>query len=104
MLTVTLFTIAKMWNKPKDDVVHIYNGILLLSHKKEQNNAIFSNMGEPRDCHIERGKADKDNDCLYVEFLKIAQTNFFYKRERVTDVENKLVSGGRGRDKLGEWN
>ena len=42
----------------KDDVVHIYNGILLLSHKKkEQNNAIFSNMDGPRDCHIERSKA-----------------------------------------------
>ena len=27
----------------KEDVVHVYNGILL-SHKKEQNNAICSNM------------------------------------------------------------
>ena len=36
----------------KEDVVHIYNG-LLLSHKKEQNNAICSNMDEPRDCHTE---------------------------------------------------
>ena len=32
----------------KEDVVHIYNGILLI-HKKEQNNAIFSNMDGPRD-------------------------------------------------------
>ena len=32
----------------KEDVVHIYNGILL-SHKKEQNNAICSNMDGPRD-------------------------------------------------------
>ena len=36
----------------KEDVVHIYNGILL-SHKKEQNNAIFSNTDGPRDCHTE---------------------------------------------------
>ena len=34
----------------KEDVVHIYNGILL-SHKKEQNNAICSNMDGPRDYH-----------------------------------------------------
>jgi len=27
----------------KEDVVHIYKGILL-NHKKEQSNAIFSNM------------------------------------------------------------
>ena len=34
----------------KEDVVNIYNGILL-SHKKEQNNAICSDMDGPRDCH-----------------------------------------------------
>ena len=32
----------------KEDVVHIYDGILL-SHKKEWNNAICSNMDGPRD-------------------------------------------------------
>ena len=31
----------------KEDVVHIYNGILL-SNKKEQSNAICSNMDGPR--------------------------------------------------------
>ena len=34
----------------KEDVVHIHNGILL-SHKKEQNNAIHSNMDGSRDSH-----------------------------------------------------
>ena len=32
----------------KEDVVHIYNG-LLLSHEKEGNNSICSNMNGPRD-------------------------------------------------------
>ena len=32
----------------KEDVVHIYNG-MLFSHKKEQKNAICSNMDGPRD-------------------------------------------------------
>ena len=32
----------------KDNVVQIYNG-MLLSHRKEWNNAICSNMDEPRD-------------------------------------------------------
>ena len=36
----------------KENVVHIYNGILV-SLKKEQNNAIFSNMDGARDCHTE---------------------------------------------------
>ena len=36
----------------KEDVVQIYKGVLL-SHKKEQNHAICSNMDGPRDCHTE---------------------------------------------------
>ena len=34
----------------KEDVIHIYNGILL-SHEKERNNSICSNMDEAKDCH-----------------------------------------------------
>ena len=36
----------------KEDMVHIANGILI-SHKKEQNNAICSNMDGPRECLTE---------------------------------------------------
>ena len=39
----------------KEDVVHIYNGILL-SHKK-LNNAICSNMDGPRDDHTKWSKS-----------------------------------------------
>ena len=34
----------------QEDVVDMYNG-MLLSHQKESNNAIWSNMDEPRDYH-----------------------------------------------------
>ena len=34
------------------DMVYIYNRILL-SHKKEQNDAIYCDMDGPRDCHTE---------------------------------------------------
>ena len=34
----------------EEDVVQVHNGILL-GHKKEQNNAICSNMDGPRDSH-----------------------------------------------------
>jgi len=34
------------------DVVHVYNG-MLLSHKKERNNAICSIMDGPGQCHNE---------------------------------------------------
>ena len=45
-------------------VVHTYNGILL-SHKKEPNNAICSNMDGPRDCHTERSKSDTERQISY---------------------------------------
>ena len=59
MFIAALFTIAKTWKQPKcpstDEwiksyVVYIHNGILL-SHKKEQNNVICSNMDATRDSH-----------------------------------------------------
>ena len=45
-------------------MVHIYNGILL-NHKKEQNNAICSNMEGPRDCHTEWSKSDREGEISY---------------------------------------
>ena len=36
----------------KEDVVLIYNGILL-SHKNEWNNAIYNSMNRPRNMHSE---------------------------------------------------
>ena len=48
----------------KDDVVYMYNGILL-SHKKEQNNATCSNMDGPRDDHTKQSKSDKEKQISY---------------------------------------
>ena len=58
MFIAALFTIVKTWKQPKcpstDEWIkkmwYIYNEILL-SHKKEQNNAICSNMEETRGYH-----------------------------------------------------
>ena len=36
----------------EEDVVHIYNGILL-SHRKESNWVIYRDVNGPRDCHTE---------------------------------------------------
>ena len=64
----------------KKDAVYIYNGILL-SHRKEQNNAICSNMDGPRDCHTEWSKSDTEDKShmilhLHVESKKKATKNF----------------------------
>ena len=48
----------------KEDVVHIYNGILL-NHLKEWNNIICSHMNEPRECHNEWSKSDREEEILY---------------------------------------
>ena len=59
MFIAALFTIAMTWKQPKcplaDDwirkmEIYVHNGILLI-HKKEQNNAICSNLDGSRDFH-----------------------------------------------------
>ena len=40
-------------------MVYTYNGILL-SHTREWNNAIFSNMDGPGDDHTKGSKSEKD--------------------------------------------
>ena len=54
MLTAALFTIAKTWKQPKrpltDEWIKMWYGILL-SHKKEQNNAICNTLDGTRDSH-----------------------------------------------------
>jgi len=49
----------------KDDMVHVYNGILL-SHQKERNSAICSNMDRPGDDRTKRNKTEKTNVMLYI--------------------------------------
>ena len=48
----------------KENVVHIYNGILL-SHKKEQNNAICSNMDAIRNYHTKWSKSESERQTPY---------------------------------------
>ena len=83
----------------KEDVVSVYNGILL-SHKKEWNNALCSNMDGPRDYKSDRER-QISYDITYLWNLK------YTNRNRLTDIENKfMVTKGErvwGRDKLGVW-
>ena len=86
----TLMSINRWMDK--EDVVCIYNGILL-SHKKEQNNAICSNMDGPRDYHVEWSKSDteRQNEILLIcGILKKATVNLIIT-EVESDVENQHV-------------
>ena len=77
-------------------MLHMYNGIWL-SHKKEQNNAIFSNMDGPWDCHTEGSKSVTEgqipHDITYMWNLQKKGTNelFLQNKSRVMDVENQLM-------------
>ena len=67
----------------KENVVHIYNGILL-SHKKKWNNAISSNMNGARDYHTKWNKPDRERHLLYEttymwNIIKMIQKNLFIK-------------------------
>ena len=71
MFTVALVTIAKEKTSmftdsgmDKEDVVHIYIGILL-SHQKEQNNAICGNMDATRDYYSKWSKSEREIQIPY---------------------------------------
>ena len=89
----------------KEDVVHIYNG-LLLSHKKQWNNAICSNMDGPRDYHTKWSKSDREGqisyDITYVRNLKKRyKWTYLQNRNRLIDIENNLMvtKGERDRER-----
>ena len=85
----------------KEDVVHIYSGILL-SHKKEWNSAICSNMDGPRDYHTKWSKSDRERQIsyaiTYMWNLKKNDTNeLIYKRETDSQTHKQTYSYQRGK-------
>ena len=68
----------------KEDVVYIYNGILL-SHKKEWNWVICSEVDGPRVCQTEWSKSEKERQIPYVITymwnLKYSTNKLIYETE-----------------------
>ena len=90
----------------KEDVVHIYNGIVL-SHKKEWNNAICSNMDAPRDYHTKWNKSERERQIsyaiTYMWNLKYGTNEPIYKTKTDSHREQTCGcqgGGERGRDGL----
>ena len=54
----------------KENVVHMYNG-LLLSHWKEWDEAIDSNVDAPRECHAEWSISDREGDIYDIPYMWI---------------------------------
>ena len=84
----------------KEDVVHIYSGILL-SQKKEWNDAILhSNVDATRDYHTKWSKSDRERqipyDTIYMQNLKKKrQMNLFTKQKQTHRFQKKhMVTKG----------
>ena len=70
-------------------------------HKKEWNNAICSHLDRPRDYHTKWSKSERVRQILgyhlYVESKIWYKWTYLQKRNRLTDIENKLmVTKGEG--------
>ena len=65
-------------------MVDVYNGILL-SHEKEWNKAICSNMDKPRDYHTKWSKSERGRqisyDITYMWNVKCDTKELIYKTE-----------------------
>ena len=91
-------------------MVYIHNGILL-SHKKEWNNAICSNIDGPRDYHTKWSKSERERQIYDIAYMwnlkKWYKWTYLQNRNRLTDIGKKNKHGyqrGSGRrDKLGVW-
>ena len=88
----------------KEEVVYIHNGILL-SHKREWNNAICSNIDGSRDYHTKWSKSKRRtlSDITYMQNLKYGTNEPIYETDsQRTDLwlpQGRLCVG----DALGVW-
>ena len=92
----------------KEDVAHIYNGILL-SNKKGWNWFICRDVDGPRECHTKWSKSEKEKQWSYINTCmwnleKSYRWSFLQSRSRDTDIKNKCMDTKvMGGEELGDW-
>ena len=81
-------------------MVHTHNGIKL-SHDKQWNTAIHSNMDATTDYQTKWSKSNKDNTIwyLYVEFKIGHKWIYLWNKNKFMDIGNRMVAKCEG---LGE--
>ena len=88
----------------KEDVVFIYNG-LLLSHKGGWNNATCSNTDGPRDYHPKWNKSERERqipyDITYMWNLKYDTNELIYEKE--TDSQTQRTDLWLPEGQLFHW-
>ena len=91
----------------KEDVVYLYNG-LLLSHKKEQNYAICRDVNGPRVYHTEWGKSEREKQLSDIKayiwsIQKLCRWTYLKSRNRYADVEIKSINSKQGGGSRMNW-
>ena len=108
MFVAALFTVAKTWKQPKcsltDEQIkkmwcththtHTHTGILL-SHKKEWNNAICSNIDRPRDYHTKWSESEKDKYHMILLICEILKNDLLTKQKQA-HIHRKQAYGYHG--------
>ena len=81
----------------EEDMVYIYHGILL-SHKKEWDYAICSNMDEPRDYHTKCSKTEKEkyHNLLICKMQNIVNIDLFTEQKQTHKHRKLMVTKGEG--------
>ena len=114
MFVAALFTIARTWSTKmsinrwmdKEDVVHIYNG-MLLSHKKDEIMPFAAIWLDLKLVILSDVSQRKTNMwyCIYVESKQWYRWTYLQNRNRITDVKTnvQLPRGKREMEKLGDW-
>ena len=77
----------------KEDVLHMYNEILL-SHKKELIWVICYEMNKPRACYTEWNKSERQTSCINAYMWNLENWywwTYLQGRNGNTDIENVLV-------------
>ena len=82
----------------------IHNGVWL-SHKKEQNNAICSNMDGTRDSHTKASKSERQIPCdiTYIWNLMHGTNEPFHRKETHALGEQTRGCQGEGRGSGMDW-
>ena len=101
MSIAALFTIAKTWKQPKcpstDEWIKMWYIYTMEYYSAIKNNAICSDMNKTRDSHTKSERLTP-YDIIYLESNTSHKWTYLWKRNKLMDLENRLVvAKGEGR-------
>ena len=91
----------------KEVVVYTYNG-LLVSHKRKEFESVLGEVDEPRVCHTEWSKLEREKQISYVNTYiwnleKWYWWTYLQESNGDTDIEDRLVDTMREEEGGANW-